>query len=217
MQAQNKKRICMHMKSQTLQKGKIMTSEAEQYFLFPEGIVINYIDEPDEYVFISNTFGEAKIYRPDRNQLILKSNELLASNNNSLYYFLTNQTYDLGFKDLGLTVFDSEEDGDYLVTRWQAPPRMLHQVDKIELVHENQVPIYSCYRNTEGQITLKVYFEDFSVIEGSQVPKRITEIIYLPEGDSIIKRTDFSNVRSDGACDKEKFNFKIPEDAVISK
>jgi hypothetical protein len=94
---------------------------------------------------------------------------------------------------------------------------MLKQVDKIELVHENMLPIYSSYTNTKGEITLKVYFEDFVLIEDSHIPKRITEIVYLPQGDSLIKRTDYSDIRSGTACDADKFNFIIPEDATITK
>lgn len=215
--AQNNKRLCMHMKSQTLQKGRVLTTEADQYFLFPEGKIISFFHLPEEYVFISNTLGEAKIYRPSQNQVVLQSNELFTTKNNSLYFFLTNQVFDLGLKSLGLEVYDSQSDGDLLITRWQAPAHMINQVDKIEMVHENLLPIFSSYKNTEGETTLKVYFEDFSVIEGSQVPNRITEIIFLPDGDSIIKRTDFSQIRSGSGCDQEKFNFSIPEDAVISK
>lgn len=215
--AQNNIQVCLHMYSQTLQKGKILTTEADQYFTFPEGNIISYFSLPEEYIFISNPLGEARIYHPGQNKVLIESNELFTSRNNSLYYFLTNQTYDLGLKSLGLKVYDSELDGEYLITRWQAPMDMLNQVDKIELVHENSIPIYSSYKNTKGDITLKVYFEDFYVIEGSEIPKRITEIAFFPDGDSLIKRTDYSMIKSGRACDPDKFNFTIPEDAEISK
>ena len=212
--AQKSKQICIHMKSQTLQNGKVLTTEADQYFSFPEGNIISYFQRPEEYVFISNPLGEAKIYRPTQNTVIIQSRELFTTKNNSLYFFLTN---DLGLRNLGLKVFDSEEDGQILITRWQAPPQMLNQVDKIELVHENMLPIYSSYKNTKGETTLKVYFEDFVIIEDSQIPKRITEIVYLPQGDSLIKRTDYSDIKSGTDCDLEKFNFTIPENAKITK
>lgn len=215
--AQNQRQVCLHMKSQTLQKGKVITNEADQYFTFPEGKIITYFQQPDENIFISNPMGEARIYNPSQNKVVIKSNELFTTKNNSLYFFLTNQIYDLGLKGMGLKVYDSEDDGQFLITRWQAPAHMLENVDKIELVHENLLPIYSSYQNTKGEITLKVYFEDFSVIDGSQIPNRITEIVFLPGGDSIIKRTDYSEIKSGSECDQEKFNFTIPGDAIISK
>jgi len=215
--AQNNRKVCVHMKSQTLQKGKIITAEADQYFVFPEGKIISYFQIPDEYVFISNPLGEARIYHPGQNKVILQSNELFTSRNNSLYYFLNNQLYDLGLKNLGLKVLDSKEDGQFLISQWQAPLHMIDQVDKIELVHENMLPIYSSYKNTRGEVTLKVYFEDFTVIEGSQIPNRITEIVYLPDGDSLIKRTDYSRIESGTGCDEAKFDFIIPTDATITK
>ncbi len=215
--AQTKKHVCLHMKSQTLQKGQMLSTEADQYFIFPEGKIISFFQAPDEYIFISNPLGEARIYHPVQNKVVLQSNELFTTKNNSLYFFLTNQVYDLGLKSLGLKVYDSQDDGQYLITRWQAPAHMLAQVDKIELVHENLLPIFSSYKNTDGEVTLKVYFEDFSLIDGSQIPNRITEIVYLPDGDSLIKRTDYSNIKSGLECDQAKFNFTIPEDAIISK
>ena len=205
------------MKSQTLQDGRILTTEADQYFIFPEGRIISYFQQPDEYVLISNQLGEASIYQPRENKVILQRNKLFTSRNNSLYFFLTNQLYDLGLKELGLNVYDSGEEGDLLITHWQAPPEMIAQVDKIKMVHENMLPIFSSYKNLDGDITLKVYFEDFTILENSQIPRRITEIVYLPGGDSLIKRTDYSNFRSGNACDMEKFNFTIPENAKISK
>ena len=217
IQAQNKRRLCLHMKSQTLQKGQILTTEADHYYTFPDGKIVSYFYQPEEYVFISNPLGEARIYHPGQNKVVLESNELFTTRNNSLYYFLTNQLYDLGLKNLGLKVYDSEEDGNYIITRWQAPIHMLQQVDKIEMVHENSLPVYSSYRNTKGDITLKVYFEDFSVVEGSQIPNRITEIVFLADGDSLIKRTDYTKIRSGLECDQSKFNFTIPENATISK
>ena len=74
LQAQSNKRVCMHMKSQTMQKGQVLTTEADQYFLFPEGKIISFFESPEEYIFISNTLGEARIYRPRQNQVILQSN-----------------------------------------------------------------------------------------------------------------------------------------------
>ncbi len=217
VKAQNSRRMCIHMKSQTLQEGHILTTEADQYFIFPEGKIISFFQQPEEYVFISNPLGEARIYHPIQNKVILESNELFTTRNNSLYFFLTNQLYDLGLKNLGLKVYDSEDDGDFLITRWQAPIHMLDQVDKIEMVHENMLPIYSSYSNTKGEIILKVYFEDFTVVQGSQIPNRITEIVFLPDGDSLIKRTDYTQIRSGDECDQAKFNFTIPANATISK
>lgn len=214
---QGNRKVCLHMKSQSLHKGRVVTSEAEQYFIFPEGKILTYFHQPDEYVFITNTLGEARIYYPGQNKVYLQSNELFTSTNNSLYFFLNNQQYDLGLKDLGLKVFDSREEGQLLITSWQAPIKMMEQVDKIELVHENMLPIYSSYTNIEGKTTLKVYFEDYTLIEGSQIPKRITEIVFLPDGDSLIKRTDYSGIRSGTGCEQSKFNFTIPQDATIVK
>jgi len=173
-EAQQQKRVSTHLLAQTLQKGKVINAEADLFFEFPSGQIIMYNQLPEEFVFISNPLGESRLYQPKQKKMTIKASEVLTSRNNNLYYFLLNQTYDLGFKELGFTIAGSENDGDVFVTTWQAPLHLLHQVDKIELVHENLLPIYAGYTNTNGEIVLKVYFDNFVQVYDSQIPALIT-------------------------------------------
>lgn len=216
-QAQKQKRVSTHLLTQTLQGGKVITAEADLYLEFPSGQILMYNYFPEEFIFISNPLGEARLYQPKQKKMIIKANEALTSRNNNLYYFLINQTYDLGFKELGFSIIKSETDNGAFVTTWQAPLHLLNQVDKIELVHENLLPIYAEYINTDGETVLKVYFEDFVEIYDSQVPAVITEIVFLPEGDSLIKRMTYTDYRFGEDCDPKKFNLEIPDDVQIIK
>ena len=216
-QAQKQKRISTHMLSQTLQDGKVITAEADLYLEFPSGQILMYNYFPEEFIFISNPLGEARLYQPKQKKMTIKANEALTSRNNNLYYFLINQTYDLGFKELGFSIVGSKADNEAFVTIWQAPVHLLKQVDKIELVHENLLPIYAGYTNTKGEVVLKVYFENFVQVYESQVPSLITEIVFLPEGDSLIKRMQYSDYRFGENCDPEKFTLEIPDDVQVIK
>ncbi|MCK5821509.1 MAG: hypothetical protein KAH17_06470, partial [Bacteroidales bacterium] len=184
---------------------------------FPSGQILMYNYFPEEFIFISNPLGEARLYQPKEKKMVIKANEALTSRNNNLYYFLINQTYDLGFKELGFSITESKSDNGVFVTTWQAPLHLLDQVDKIELVHENLIPIYAEYINTKGATVLKVYFEEFVKIYDSQVPAMITEIVFFPEGDSLIKRMSYSDYRFGEDCDPKKFNLEIPDDVQIIK
>jgi len=216
-QAQKQKRVSTHLRTQTLQDGKVITAEADLYFEFPSGQILMYNYFPEEFIFISNPLGESRLYQPKQNKIIIKANEALTSRNNNLYYFLINQTYDLGFKELGFSIINSTSDNEAFITTWQAPLHLLKQVDKIELVHENLLPIYAEYKNTDGETVLKVYFEDFVKVYNSQVPAMITEIVFLPKGDSLIKRMAYTDYRFGENCDSEKFNLLIPDDVQIIK
>jgi len=94
---------------------------------------------------------------------------------------------------------------------------LLDQVDKIELVHKNMIPIYAGYSNTKGDIVLKVYFDEFVQVYDSQVPATITEIVFFPEGDSLIKRMKYTNYRFGDKCNPADFNLTIPDDVQIIK
>jgi len=176
-----------------------------------------YSYSPDEFVYISNSLGEARLYQPKQKKMVARANEVLSSRSNNLYYFLMNQTYDLGLKELGFTITDSRIEDDVFVTTWQAPIHLLDQVDKIDLVHENMIPIFAKYINTSGKTFLKVYFDEFTEVYDSQVPSMITEIMFTAEGDSVIKRMQYSDYRYGKQCDSTKFNLEIPDDVQIIK
>ncbi len=216
-QAQKQKRISTHLVTQTLQKGKLVKAEADLYFEFPSGQVLMYSYAPEEFVYISNPIGETRLYKPREKKIIVKASEILTSRNNNLYYFLVNQTYDLGLKELGFTITGSRYEGEVFITSWQAPLHLIDQVNKIDLVHENLLPIYAEYFNTKGETILKVYFDKFVKVYDSRVPALITEIAFMPDGDSLIKRMQYNDYRFGDACDSTKFNLEIPEDVKIIK
>lgn len=211
----SQRKVSLSMETQTLQEGKVLRSEAEIYFKFPEGDMVLKEIFPDQNIYMSNPLGEVRLYNPKKNQLIIKANELFTSRNQNLYYFLTNQTYDLGLEGLGFKVVKSEPEDQYFVTWWQAPSPLSAQVNQIKLVHENMVPVHADYLDQKGKSVLKVYFSQYQPVSGSQVPANITEIIYLPAGDSLIKRTLYKNIKWDAAVDENRFKIVIPENAEI--
>lgn len=210
-------KVSAYMVSKSLQQGNMIRSEAEVYFRFPEGDIVMKHVFPDQTVYMSNPLGEARIYNPDNNQVIIKSGEIFTSLNQNLYHFLTNQTYDLGLSALGFKEINSTQEDQYFVTRWQAPERLKAQVDVIKMVHENLLPVHADYINSSGTSALKVYFEKYQEVSGSVIPSLITEIIYLPGGDSVIKRIEYSDIRWGHAVNDSIFEFNIPKNAKVIK
>ena len=211
------KRISMESTTQTLQQGKSSTSTSEIFVELPEGKIINFSKTPEEFIYISNPLGEAQIYYPRENKVMIGQNEVFSSKNHSLYYFLTNQTFDMGLRELKFSQTANRNDGSFVVSTWQAPLPLIKQVDQVDLVYEGLLLIYSEYRNTSREVTLKIYYSDFQKVFESMIPGTITEIIFTPDHDSIVRRTRFDGIRTGNNVNEKGFLFKIPENATVVK
>jgi hypothetical protein len=217
MWGQSQQKVSAHVISQKLQKGKVIKTEADIFFKFPEGKIMMHQTYPEEFIYLSNPLGEAKMYIPEKNQVVVKANEMFTSRNQNLYYFLTNQTYDLGLENLGFKVTGNEQDDQFFITNWEAPDHSTNPVKTIQLVHENLLPIHADYKNMDGESVLKVYFESYKQVSSSQIPEMITEIVYTPGKDSLITRFKYSDFRWGSSVADSSFEFSIPENAKVIK
>lgn len=209
----SQRKVSVHMTTESLQKGTVVRSEAEIFFRFPEGDMVLKEIYPDQNIYMSNPLGEVRLYNPKKNQVIVRANEIFTSRNQNLYYFLTSQTYDLGLQEHGFSLLKSEPEENWFVSWWQAPDHLRDQVNQIKLVHSDMMPVHADYLDRKGSSVMKVYFADYQPSGGSQIPSNITEIIYLSEGDSLIKRTRYTDIRWDADVDENRFNIVIPDDA----
>lgn len=211
--SQSSQRVSATSMTETLQQGKLIRINSELYFEIAEGKIISWNHQPEESVYISNPLGEAQIYYPGNNTVLIRKDPAYSSKNHTLYQFINNQHYDLGLNEMGFTVISTRDEKDLVITTWQAPTHMLQQVDKIELVHQGFLPLYAAYKNTRGETILKIYYSDFNPVVHTMLPGRVTEIIFTTPTDSVIRRTTYANFRSGGDIDRKGFDFRIPADA----
>ncbi|HBB93486.1 MAG: hypothetical protein A2X22_12485 [Bacteroidetes bacterium GWF2_49_14] len=211
------RRLSLSSLEETLHNGKVIKSASEMYFDLTAGRIINMASTPEEFVYISDIEGNADIYYPSRNSRITNKNLIFSTRNNNLWFFLNGQGYDLGLQGMGFKVEGIRNEDSYTITTWQAPLRYLKEVDKIDLVHENHLPVYLEYRNTKGGVTLKVYYNDFVRIGESMVPSRVTEIVFANPKDSTIRRSTYTNIKWGAQADTQGFDYTIPTDAKILK
>jgi hypothetical protein len=59
----------------------------------------------------------------------------------------------------------------------------------------------------------KIYYTNYQDFTQFRLPLKIIEISYLPSGDSVINRTQFSEVKLASVPENKYFNFKIPDNA----
>ena len=209
-------KISVHKKSQVLKDGKKQTIKANCYYSTEKGIFVAHYLQPKEFIKKTNRKGELKIYFPEKNKVTVKQDFYFSSQNELLHYFVNNFIDDLGLKKQGFTMSDTRYDDGYLVTTWGAPENM-KSISKVEIVFENMRPIYSAYFNEKNKILRKIYYSNYYTSNHFILPKKITEITYTSQQDSTIKRTIYSEIKEDDQVNSYYLDYKIPEDATITK
>ncbi len=211
----NSGKISLKVETKSLKNGKAVIVKSEVYYKYNEGIMITNYTYPFKYIYLSNKVGEAKIYYPDKNEVYLKTDKLFTTENTLLYIFFNNKISDMGLRDLGFKIKNTEFEEGLVITTFIPPVELLDKVSKIKLVHENYMPIYASYYDKNNNISKKIYYYNYINYKQFSLPLKITELNYHPNGDSTINKINFSNVKFDSEAVSQYFNFTIPEDAKI--
>lgn len=208
-------RIMMEMDSQSLHRGKRADVKASLYYQAFDGRLVTRYTQPVEQVMITNNKGELAIFN-EKDHTVYRTQSLeYSSENNLIYFFLQGKTSDLGLQQMGFQLMDTRFEDGMVVTRWFPPSGMYHLFSQIELVHENYLPIFTGYYDTDKKLVKKVYYTDYRQFPEITLPMTITEFNYLPAGDSIVNRLKFSQVQINQRAVSSWFNFSIPHDAKI--
>ncbi len=214
--AQSKDRVSVTQETRILSSGSKSIFKCDIYYNKEKDVVITHHYYPAEFVKMSNRLGELKIYFPGNNTVTLQQNEALSTTNELLYYFVNNKMADLGLSKEGFKLINTTREEGMMITIWQAPSS-LTVIAQIKIVFKDMVPIYAEYLGLDGGIKKKIYYGNYSDFKIFSLPLRITEINFVSKTDSIIRLSVFSNVRTSGFPDNNYFDFKIPDDAKITK
>ncbi|MGM0376646.1 MAG: LolA family protein [Bacteroidota bacterium] len=205
-------KVSVNALHQIYKKGDLFKSESRIFFDGQSSKLISHYLYPEEFYRITNEKGEITIYNPEDNTVSFTQNNTYSSSNELIYYFVNNQTHDMGLKKEGFIQTNTTRDGKHVVTTWQAPPGM-KGISSVELVSKNFRPVFAQYFDNQGKVLKKIYYYNyFSNIQFS-LPKKITEITYTAANDSTVRRTTYSEVRTGSDVDSDLFDFKIPSDA----
>ena len=210
------KRISLTYTVRELKKNMSTKTEMEIYYQ-PSGKMITKFITPFEVILVTNENGEYQMYDPKRNSVSTGHNMMLSSGFTTLGYFLNDQTKDLGLKAMGFNLQSSKVVDGTLVTTWVSPPENLGEVQKIELVHDKNKPIFMGYLNNKNEYLRKSFYYSYYSNNDFLLPGAITEINYLEDGDSTITKSSITNIKINEQANSEYFNFTIPNDAQISK
>jgi len=208
--------VSVSQETQVLSNGTKSIFRCDIYYNKEKDAVVTHHYYPVEFVKMSNRFGEMKIYFPKTNTVTIQQNQLLSTTNELLYYFVNNKLTDLGLSKEGFKLIATTREEDIIITTWQAPTS-LKVINQIKIVLKDMLPIYAEYLGLDGFIKKKIYYSKYSDFKTFRIPLRITEISFESKTDSTIRLSTFSNVRTTDFPDDNYFNFKIPDNAKISK
>jgi hypothetical protein len=211
--AQPMGRLVLHMKSESLHNGIKNRVEADIYYAVDEGKMVTHYTYPRNYIRLSNSLGEVKMYFPDENSVVMTQDGAFSSENDVLHFFLYNKTTDLGLTGLGYKLLETRMDDGLLVTEWEPIVYESEEIKKVVMAHEDNLPVYTGYFKVRDKVARKVYYSDFEIAGNGIIPTTITEIMYFPKGDSVVNRKQFSNIQSGVHLQNAYFRFEIPADA----
>ncbi len=212
LNAQSGNYISLKQQTEVLDNGKKMNNEVDLFFDNNKHIITKYYHSSPEFIITSNSLGETKTYYPANNEVGYKQFSELSSKRNLIYYFANNLTDDLGLADEGFNLSSNTYENQFYVTFWKAPS-IMKGIETVKMVFENGLPVYSEYQANKKKIIKKIYYTNYKDFIKFRLPMKIIEISYMPSGDSIINRTQFSNVKVSSSADDKYFNFKIPDNA----
>lgn len=209
-------RVSVNQETQVLSHGSKSIFKCDIYYNKEKDAIVTHHYYPAEFVKISNRFGEMKIYFPKSNTVTVQQDQLLSTTNEFLYYFVNNKVTDLGLTREGFKLISTSREEDMMITTWQGPTS-LKVINEVKIVFKNMLPIYAEYIGIDGFIKKKIYYSKYSDFNTFSMPLRITEVSFESKTDSTIRLSTFSNVRTNDFPDNSYFEFKIPDDAKISK
>ncbi len=208
--------VSLHMELKKLINKKVLILKADVYYNIDGNMTLHYT-YPQDHIFITNAKGEAKVYYPSTNQVMLQQNEAFSSENDVLYSFFTQNTSDMGMKQYGFVIKDTRYENELMITSWLPPTNLMNQIHNVEMAYENYLPIYTAIYNSKSKISKKVYYSSYTYVGQYSLPLKITEIEYLANGDSVITRKEYTNVKMGTEAENTYFNFKIPSNATLVK
>lgn len=209
--------IAFHLESRTLTNGKVVIVKADVSFQYSEGKMVTHYVYPFDYIVITNKNGEAQVYDPKNNTVSLKRGLLFSTDIDIINLFLTERYADLGLKDMNYKMTATKKDKGYTVSTWLPEKNIGKNQQKIELAHDNSLPVYLAIYDGNSKISKKIFYSNYSIQGNYYLPIRITEISYISNGDSVINKKEYSNFKLGLEAQGGYANFKIPQNAQIIK
>lgn len=210
----NLQKLKLELTTKSLYNGKSITIKSDVYYKVLGGIMVTRSINPYEKITITNANGEFKEYDVKANTLTLIQGLELSSKNSLFYNFLSGSINDMGLSSLGYKLSKTKMDAKVVITTW-VPPSDSKYIKKVEIAHENFLPIFMGFYGMQDKPLQKSFYSNYQNIGAIKMPLTITEIEYLSDKDSVITKRIYSNLKTNALVEDTYLNYKVPAGAKI--
>jgi outer membrane lipoprotein-sorting protein len=208
-------KLKLEMVAKTLHNKKSIIIKSDVYYRVNGGLMVTKSNYPSEQITITNSNGEFKHYDFKTNTATVTQGLDLSSENSIFYNFLSGNINDMGLAKLGFklksTKPTTEAGKKMIVTNWINEDNP--EVGKVELVHENSLPIFICFYDKNNKPLQKSFYSNYQYIGNLKMPLTITEFEYIGRNDSVVSKKTYSNPKLNSEVADTYFSFKIPSNA----
>ncbi|MDI9340039.1 MAG: hypothetical protein QM534_05645 [Sediminibacterium sp.] len=207
--------LSLNFTSKILENKKYITVQGDVFFKKQGGVLTTHLIKPFENVTIINADGEMKMYDFQENTLMISSSALTSSESSYFWYFLNGNYNDLGLPKTGFVIKGTQVSDGMLITTWVPKAESANPIQKIELVHEKNLPVYLEFVGPKSKVLGKIFFDGYQKVGNLQLPFKITEIAYKSKSDSTLITKVYSNPKINTEVDAKYLDFKIPANAKV--
>lgn len=215
-QQQKVDRLSLDLVAKTLYQGKSVTIKSEVYFKSSGSLMVTHFTSPMQKVAITNGNGEFKEYDVVNNTVTMMQGLDLSTKNSLFYSFLSGSINDMGLTASGFKMNSTKIENKMVISEWVPKQSEQAKISKVELVHENYLPIYLAFYNAKNEPIQKAFYSNYQQVGNIKMPFTITEFEFVSPVDSIITKRTYSNLKLNAEVSEQYLNFKIPADAKIN-
>lgn len=200
--------------TKTLHKGQSITIKSEVYYRVSGGNMSTRFKVPYDKLVMTNLNGEYKEYDFKANKVTLLQGPDLSSKNSIFYSFLSGSINDMGLGSLGYRLTNTRVENKLVITTW-VPISPNKSVKKVEIAHENHLPVFLGFFNLKDKPLRKSFYSNYQQVGLVKMPFTVIEFDYISENDSAITKKTYSNLKLNAAVEDTYLNFKIPAGATV--
>jgi outer membrane lipoprotein-sorting protein len=209
-------KVSMTMVSRKAQKGQLITLRSEIFYR-NDGRMVTRFTHPYEMITVNNAKGDLMVYNPKLNSVAKEYNYIYSSETSALYYFLKDNSNELGLRSLGFKLSKSSFENGYMITIWDAPFEYTKSFKNVELVYKDNKPVFMKFNDMKSNPVKKTYFYNYRKVAGANFPTTITNVYYNAPGDSVVEKVTYDNILFNENTSSPYFDYTIPADAKTVK
>lgn len=206
------RRLSMDITTKQAANGKLLRVERHLYYNSNGNLVVHYT-YPTEYYVTSNKIGELSVYQPTSNEVMMMYDKDAMNMMETFMFFASNNYSDLNLTKLGFVRKEAKKENGRVITTYEPTSLEDKHISKVVVVTTDRKPIYSAFYDNGGKIVKKNYYSQYQEYATLTFPTKITQISYGNVGDSVIKREEYTNIKTSDFGSGALFNYTIPTNA----